>query len=198
MTRPSYSLFQITDVEPGVGIGVEDLLRDEASFIVDVGLGNTAIRHYVLATRVIPFEGLLTTAGAALPVDASAARQVFDALSRTGRSPETFDYRKITPRQEAEVASLVIRTCRSTGMSSCTRTRTREVPVLYHLSSRNRRAWAVTRRCPCGSGKKFKICCGRQSFLSDGDSIVIPRGRSTNPASPARERSGEPPGRQPI
>jgi hypothetical protein len=162
MTRAYYSLFQITDVEPGVGIGVEDLLRDEASFIVDVGFGNTARRHFVLATRVIPFEGLLTTAGAALPVDASAARQVFDALRRTGLGPENFDYRKITPRQEAEVASLVIRTCRSTGMSSRVAYEdpggsSPRSPVVSESPRVGR-----NERCPCGSGKKFKICCGRQ------------------------------------
>ena len=34
-----YSLFQITDVERGVGISVQDLLRNETGFVVDIGFG---------------------------------------------------------------------------------------------------------------------------------------------------------------
>ena len=74
MTEAYYSLFQITEVERGVGVTVQDLLRDETGFIVDIGFGNTAQRHLILASRIIPIEGFLTTGGAALPVDPAAGR----------------------------------------------------------------------------------------------------------------------------
>src|SRR4051794_2799431 len=73
MTHAYYSLFQVVEVERGIGVSVRDLLRDETGFLVDVGFGNTARPHMMLATRSIPMEGFLTTGGAALPVDASAA-----------------------------------------------------------------------------------------------------------------------------
>src|SRR5262245_32384741 len=63
MTQAYYSLFQITDVEKGVGVTVQDLLRDETGFVVDIGFGNTAQRHLILASRIIPIEGFLTTSG---------------------------------------------------------------------------------------------------------------------------------------
>ncbi len=76
MTHAYYSLFQITDVERGVGVSVEDLLREEAGFIVDVGMGNSVRRHMMLATRIIPMDGFLTTGGAGLPLDSSAAGRI--------------------------------------------------------------------------------------------------------------------------
>ena len=63
MTRACYSIFQITDVEKGVGIAVEDLLRNESHFIADIGFGSSASRYMMLASRVIPTDGFLVTGG---------------------------------------------------------------------------------------------------------------------------------------
>ena len=43
---------------------------------MDIGFGNTAQRHLILASRIIPIEGFLTTGGAALPVDPAAGRRI--------------------------------------------------------------------------------------------------------------------------
>ncbi len=160
MTEAYYSLFQITDVERGVGVTVQDLLRNESGFIVDIGFGSTAQRHVVLASRLIPIEGFLTTGGAALPVDRAAGRRIFDELRRIQQTPETFDFKRISALQEAELAALVIRTCLSSGMSSHVvyaepgdQTRSSTEPAEAPRPGRND-------PCPCGSGKKFKRCCG--------------------------------------
>ena len=161
MTEAYYSLFQITEVERGVGVTVQDLLRDETGFIVDIGFGNTAQRHLILASRIIPIEGFLTTGGAALPVDPAAGRRIFDELRRMKQTPETFDFKRISSLQEAELAALVIRICLSSGMSSHVayaepggQTRSPTGPAEAPRPGRND-------PCPCGSGKKFKKCCGR-------------------------------------
>jgi uncharacterized protein YecA (UPF0149 family) len=117
----------------------------------------------IVATRIIPVEGFLMTGGAGLPVDASAAERISKELKRTGYNPETFDYEQITPRQEAEVAALVIRECRSTGMTSRIAYaepggRTRPAPIGSEVRRIGR-----NEPCPCGSGKKFKSCCGRST-----------------------------------
>jgi hypothetical protein len=160
MTGAYYSLFMITDVERGVS--VQDLLRDETAFIVDIGLGNTAQRHLILASRIIPIEGFLTTGGAALPVNPAAARRILDELTRMNQTPETFDFKRISPLKEAELAALVIRTCLCSGTSS---------NVVYAEPGGQNRSptgrWEAARpgrndSCPCGSGKKFKMCCGRR------------------------------------
>ncbi len=163
MTHAYYSLFQVVDVQRGTGVAVRDLLRGETGFIVDVGFGNTAQRHMIVATRIIPVEGFLMTGGAALPVDASVAERISKELKRTGYNPETFVYEQITPRQEAEVAAIVIRECRSTGMTS------RIAYAEPGGQSRPSPGGSEVRRigrndpCPCGSGKKFKACCGRST-----------------------------------
>jgi hypothetical protein len=162
MTHAYYSLFQVLDVERGVGVSVRDLLRGETGFIVDVGFGNTARRHLIVTTRIIPAEGFLMTGGAGLPVDASAATRISQALKQASYDPGTFDFKQITPRQEAELAALIIRQCRSAGMAS---------HIAYAepgSSARPSPGWPEARRtgrndlCPCGSGKKFKACCGRR------------------------------------
>jgi SEC-C motif len=163
MTHAYYSLFQVIDVERGVGVSVQDLLRGESGFIADVGFGDTAQRHMMVATRIIPAEDFLMTGGAGLPVDASAAKRISKELMRTGYNPETFDFKRITPRQEAELAALIIRACRSTGMSS--HMAYAEPGSLARPTPSGSEVRRIGRNdpCPCGSGKKFKTCCGRST-----------------------------------
>jgi hypothetical protein len=162
MTRAYYSLFEVVEVERGVGVTVRDLLRNETGFIVDVGFGNTARRHWMVATRVIPMDDFLMTGGAGLPVDAATTSRIVKELKQANLHPDTFDFKQITPRQEADLAALIIRACRSAGMTS--RIAYAEPggparPVTRGLEGQPR----VGRNdpCPCGSGKKFKACCGR-------------------------------------
>ena len=118
MTRAYYSLFQVVGVERGVGVSVRDVLRDETGFLVDVGFSNTAPRNAVLATRIIPMDDFMMSGGAGLPVDPSAASRIVKALKQANLNPDTFDFKQITPRQEADLAALIIRACRSAGMTS--------------------------------------------------------------------------------
>jgi len=163
MLKSYYSLFQVLDVARGVGVTVQDLLRGDTAFLADIGFGDTAEKSAILATRVIPMEGFLMTSGASLPVNAPAMVQIRKGLERTF-APET-DFTRLTPQQEADLAALVIRACLASGVAS---------HFAYAMpgqeSSRRRLAGGVPERpranrndpCPCGSGKKFKNCCGRR------------------------------------
>jgi SEC-C motif len=162
MTHAYYSVFQVTDVERGVGISVVDLLRDEPGFFVDVGLGNTANRHMMIASRAIPEDGFLATGGAGLPLDASAARRVFDELTRTRQTPDHIDFHKITPRRESEIAALIIRTGLSEGMSSRVAYAEPGSPGRPAPGGPAGRSDRRNVLCPCGSGKKYRSCCGRR------------------------------------
>jgi hypothetical protein len=162
MTHAYYSLFQITDVERGVGVSVQDILRDEPGFIVDVGMGSSAQRHMGLATRIIPMDGFLATGGAGLPLDAPAAKRVLDELIRTNQTPDTLDFHAITRRQEADIAALIIRTALAAGIGSrivYAEPGSSGRPGTGGPEDRSRRDNA---RCPCGSGKKYRACCGRR------------------------------------
>ena len=108
MLSSYYSLFQITAIERGVGVEVVDLLRRETGFLVDIGLGNTADKHLMLASRIIPTEGFLMTGG-----DAAGrcpdGRRILLGLQHLNLDLSEFDFKRITPSQEAELAASMIR-----------------------------------------------------------------------------------------
>lgn len=163
MLNAYYSLFQILDVERGVGVTVLDLLRGDTAFLADIGFGNTARKDMILAARVIPMEGFLMTSGASLPVTPPAMGQIKAELERTF-APGT-DFTRLRPQQDAALAALVIHSCLASGMASRF---TYELPG--QEPSRRKLTGVVPERpranrndpCPCGSGKKFKSCCGRR------------------------------------
>ena len=64
MQRSFHSLFQVEGIVPGTGVHVHDILRDRRHFLTDVGFSQTAVEGLALATRVLPFEDFIMTAGA--------------------------------------------------------------------------------------------------------------------------------------
>jgi hypothetical protein len=168
MLEAYYSLFQVVDLERGVGTTVRDLLRRDVGFIADIGLSSSAAKDYVFATRVIPLEeqGFLMTAGAALPVTPETVPVITAALERTFTART--DFTRLTPDQESDLAATVIRTCLQSGMSSriAYGTSAEDSPGRQRsIDPREIRRANRNDQCPCGSGKKFKTCCGRRPRL---------------------------------
>jgi hypothetical protein len=163
MLKAYYSLLQIVDVEHGVGLSVRDILSGKTDFLVDIGLGSTARKGAIMATRVIRHEGFVTTGGAGLPVPPEAGPRIKKDLERM--FPPDTDYTRLTPKQEADLAARVIRDCLAADASS-------HVAYAEPSQSPSRRSAAATLParpranrndpCPCGSGKKYKSCCGRR------------------------------------
>jgi SEC-C motif len=165
MLEARYSLFEVVDVEAGVGVTVRDALRNETEFLADIGLSSSGAMGGCLATRVIPLQehGILMSSGAGLPVDRAVLARIINALERSFDTGT--DYSLLTPDQESNLAALVIRTCLEAGMSS---------RIVYgtHAETSSRSKPAIDPRllrranpndpCPCGSGRKFKSCCGRR------------------------------------
>ena len=164
-----YSLFQVIDLEPGVGVTAQDLLRGDAGFMADIGFSGTARKGAVLATRVIPLheQGFMMSGGAALPVTPALLVKIKKELERAF-IPGT-DFARLTRKQEADLAALVIRVCLQTGMSSRIAYGTgAEEPSprkVRPIDAREVRRANPNDACPCGSGKKFKSCCGRRPRL---------------------------------
>jgi hypothetical protein len=167
--KASYSLFQVIDLEPGIGVTVQDLLRGETGFMADIGFSSTARKGSVLATRVIPLDeqGFVMSGGAALPVVPELLTKIKRELG-VAFGPGT-DFARLTRDQEAALAALVIRVCLQTGMSSRiaygTGAEESSSRKVRSIDPREVRRANPNDACPCGSGKKFKSCCGRRPRL---------------------------------
>ena len=135
------------------------MFREERHFLVDVGLSQSAVKGLVVATRVFPFADFLMTAGAALAPDA-------DTMETIARLPWSSRPRReiaaLAPDPRAEFNAAIIRLCmeaqntarvayRGVGES-----RAEEPEAVFPARSVGRND-----PCPCGSGKKYKKCCGR-------------------------------------
>jgi len=161
--RARYSIFQVSDVEKGVGVTLVDVLRKDSIFMVDVGFGNSARKGFGLAGRVIPQDGFFMSGGAILPFDGRAAKRIEHDLERwlTGGN----DFARLTAAEEADLTTQIIRACLETGASE---------HIVYATpgEARSPGRWSAENAgrvranrndpCPCGSGRKYKSCCGKR------------------------------------
>ncbi len=158
MLKPRYSLFVVDDVVSGLGVQTRDLFRGDSGFIVDVALSETAVKRFVLACRIIsPDNGRLSmTTGAGLPIDRPIMERIIQEI------PERFgktggEIAQMPPDKAAEFSAAIIRSCLEGNASSrmtyedVAEETTKTIPKI----GRNE-------PCPCGSGKKYKRCCGKE------------------------------------
>jgi hypothetical protein len=162
-TAAYYSVFQVVGTERGTGIMMEDTLRGDTQFMVDVSFGNTARAGNLLAGRVIPLDGFLVSAGAMLPVAGRGTQRLADMLVH--EVPRDTDFTRLTPAQEADLTAKMIRACLESGASE---------HIVYatpgEVGSSGR--WPAEQAghmranrndpCPCGSGRKYRSCCGKR------------------------------------
>jgi uncharacterized protein YecA (UPF0149 family) len=116
-----------------------------------------------LAGRVIPQDGFLMSAGAMLPVAGRAAQRLADMLVH--QVPRDTDFTRLSPAQAAELTAKMIRACLESGASE---------HIVYAAPGEDRRSgrWPAEQAghvranrndpCPCGSGRKYKSCCGKR------------------------------------
>jgi hypothetical protein len=158
MSQSFYTLVRIAEVLPGVGVLADDLFSDRRYPIIDMGLGSSAVKGSVLATRLIPFADFVMTSGAALPVDVETLAKIFDSvLPRFGN--EAGRYIEIDAQRKPDLDAAIIRVCLENEMSQHIKYQDVDTePITAPLRAGPR----VSRNepCPCGSGKKYKRCCG--------------------------------------
>ncbi len=167
MSESFYTLVQVEHVAEGVGAQADDLLGDRSFLIIDMGLGKTAVKGLVIATRLLPFEDFTMTSGAALPVDPeiveeifprtkkpTSLRSVFGAgiIQQFGSEDagnfklKTLNLKLLDMQQRADLMTTIIRLCLGEEGSFKFKALSLKFP---------------NEPCPCGSGKKYKRCCGR-------------------------------------
>ena len=158
MSASFYTLVQVDDILPGVGTRVNDLMGDRQFLLVDMGLGRTAAKGMVIATRLLPFEDFVTTSGAALPVDQETLEEILDfAVQHYGT--EDGEYIEVDIRQKADLTAAIIRMCLEANASDHVKYEDVENEPITSSIHRETRV-GRNDPCPCGSGKKYKRCCG--------------------------------------
>jgi len=158
MSESFYTLVQVEDVLPGVGVQVDDLFSDRSFLITDIGFSKTAVRGLVLATRLICFEDFAMTSGAALVVGPETLAEIFDFMDQNFRIEDS-EY-ILDMQQRIDLTARIIRLCLQDETGAQIEYQDVETePVTLPL----RKETHVGRNepCPCGSGKKHKHCCGR-------------------------------------
>ncbi|HEV8059193.1 MAG TPA: SEC-C metal-binding domain-containing protein [Gemmataceae bacterium] len=162
--KARYSLFAVEAIEPGVGVELRDLLRDENQFIVDIGFSRSAQIGLVMALRVMTPEGIGMTTGTGLPVgvlsEVDRSKLVQEMLSIV----PGHDIHQLTAEQTSVLNGRIIRTCLEGGAAK--RIHYADPEPASQLVNRSaptappRTHIGRNSPCPCGSGKKFKVCCG--------------------------------------
>ncbi len=163
MKQAFFSVFRVQKVVMEIGVHVLDILRDHQYFLADVGISSTAEETLVFVSRVLPFEDFIMTCGAALPADGAAQTSIGNHLNSMPKSP--LDEEPLTREEKADLAASMIRFCLESGSSE---------DIQYSETAEDRAensgvipfpsADAKIGRndpCICGSGKKYKKCCGR-------------------------------------
>ncbi len=172
-----YGVFRAARVFRGFAAEVDDFFRGDRLLLIDVGMSSTASRDFVFAGNVVCQGRFWLTTGAALPVSAEVVRALARPVKQAfGAKPG--DFRQMSRDRQAALAALVIRTCLEKGMAEhiayqepgahlggphFRQARSRG-PEGVELSPAESGAMAPGRNtpCPCGSGRRYKHCCGRR------------------------------------
>jgi hypothetical protein len=167
MQQARYSVFTIESIEPGVGINVRDLLSDETLFLFDMGLSRSGQIGLVPAARVIIPGGIGMTTGTGLPIGVLTTEERAKLLQGVKSVLPGQDLRNLSLAQASRLTAMLIQSCLKKGAAKHVRyadvesgkvpmnSKTRgSLPPKEHLGRNS--------PCPCGSGRKFKVCCGRR------------------------------------
>jgi len=167
--RAFYAIVQVEELLVGLGVRVRDLLTGRRFLLADIGFSATAAEGLVLATRLLPFEDFVMSSGAALPLDAKTLTKVASEviMPAPGDGPQVFD--RLSRQQKADITAGIIRLALESGaLDSIDYVHVDEAkgPDAGTYVSADPIRSASTRvgrndPCPCGSGKKYKKCCGR-------------------------------------
>src|SRR5437868_6983491 len=99
LRQARFTILVLEAAEPGFGVQVRDLLRDEVLFLIDVGFSRTAPPGLMLAARIMAPQGIWQTTGAALPLGVPSAEDRAGFLRALATDFPAMDLRNQPPHQ---------------------------------------------------------------------------------------------------
>lgn len=185
MVGARYRVLKIEQVMPGLGAMVNSFV-EEGRLLIDIGLSHTGAVGALFATRLFVFDEFMMTSGAGLPVFGSFGKKCLQAvMQRTSRPIPGVASDSQAMDHEIEKIALPILLAGGAGRRMATAYaediaagRMPEAELfdgeeifigdLTGGSPRRGRAGAgmpqhtsANAPCPCGSGRKYKKCCGK-------------------------------------
>jgi SEC-C motif len=144
----------------GAGVYFTDAFSEDQFFVMDVGLSQSPLDpEMALASRIIPLGAYWMTGGVGLPMTTEARETAYRRLAAEGLLVDGI----VTDRRR--MALVTVRTCLETEAAEHVvyedpGGRARRDTTAGHAPRRSIPAPGRNDPCPCGSGKKYKKCCG--------------------------------------
>jgi hypothetical protein len=162
MKEARFALLQVESVERGAGAEVLDLVQGESRFLYDLGLGMSAHPGLVLAARLHAPEDICMTTGAAMPLAVLEKGGWDDPGQRAVQTMASFLLDASTPEERSEATANIIRAClkQSDHFEVKHLQPAGRPPSIPGPAPKPPPGVGRYDPCPCGSGKKFKFCCG--------------------------------------
>lgn len=165
-----YSLFLIRRTEPGFGALIVDILSGQERLLVDVNLSLSGPEGHVFAGRMVPLGNCVATTGCGMLVsDDRTVNETRRYVERRFRG--AVNWSELEPTRATEIETFILRNVLAGQNSQFTvASRPGDLSGLFErmqeLNSldappRERKKIGRNEPCPCGSGWKYKKCCGR-------------------------------------
>jgi hypothetical protein len=156
-----YTMLRIHETDGAGLLRVSDFFDEAPSDfeLVDFQLSRSADPDMLLAGRILPFADFWITSGTMLPVDGEGLMRIVRAL----KSPPADGL------DELQIATIfaerMIRACLKSGAAERVRYLS---PTETSLSLTGAPRRSRNDACPCGSGRKYKRCCGANGAVAQG------------------------------
>jgi hypothetical protein len=111
MLNSYYSLFSIEEIHQGRGATLRNILRDKTLFLMDLGIGKSAVPGMLFAGRVIPLADFHMTTGTFIPVSDKrlVEKAIMPIVNKFLRHGKPTGDSMFSPGQEAALAAQIIR-----------------------------------------------------------------------------------------
>jgi hypothetical protein len=170
LARAWFSCFLLDSLEPGVGVRVHDVGSGESLLIHDINFSQSGEPGLLFASRLIAPEEILMTTGITLPIGVQPKEVGPEDAQGLAMLRSLFVGLK-APEQISQRVAQIMRLSMGLGMMERVSyedldepSRPRARPAFPN--PRPGRSFGPPSRvgrndpCPCGSGRKFKVCCG--------------------------------------
>ncbi len=172
MGRAFFSIFEIEARVPDVGLRITDRLRRDDHLLVDRAAARAAKPGAFFGSTLVPFEGFVVVPCGPVPLSATVAEVyavMTDQTTRGGRHLDRMDRKMWSSLAMALYSGVTLSMLDEEGIEDddfddgLTGDLSAFGPVESAGCGPLEPLHPVGRNepCPCGSGKKYKKCCGR-------------------------------------